>query len=286
MKSVAVIGTALMDTLLVSPSVVHEETCNKVRYFEADGGSMRNVAHNCSLLGIPTVFWAKFGNDILALQMIQRLEEAGCIVHSTLVDAETPHFIQTFDSTHKKTMFSSITDEFYFDSDDAVPTILFDQCDYGLTDQDDPNFLKLLLRKAPRIHWIAVGFIPDSSVMSHFDGVVMNRHEALVHLGNCSFDRYSQLLQEKGFKWGCITLDQSGVLVIDKKSSILKEAHALQSGTDLGCGDAFVSALLLGLIEGNSVIEAAEYGLEAASHTSNVSSSVNPELKSLLTHQK
>jgi len=37
MKSVAVIGTALMDTLLVSPSVVHEETCNKVRYFEADG---------------------------------------------------------------------------------------------------------------------------------------------------------------------------------------------------------------------------------------------------------
>jgi len=74
--------------------------------------------------------------------------------------------------------------------------------------------------------------------------------------------------------------------VIDKKSSILKEAHTLQSGTDLGCGDAFVSAFLLGLIEGNSVIEAAEIGLEAASHTSNVSSSVNPELKSLLTHQK
>ena len=73
MKSVAVIGTALMDTLLLSPSVVREETCNKVRYFEADGGSMRNVAHNCSLLGIPTVFWAKFGNDILALQMIQTL---------------------------------------------------------------------------------------------------------------------------------------------------------------------------------------------------------------------
>jgi len=183
-------------------------------------------------------------------------------------------------------MFSSITDEFYFDSEDAVPTILLDQCDYGITDQDDPDFLKLLLRKAPRIHWIAVGFIPDSSVMSHFDGVVMNRHEALVNLGNCSFDRYSQLLQKIGFKWGCITLDQGGVLVIDKKSSILKEAHTLQSGTDLGCGDAFVSALLLGLIEGNSVIEAAEIGLEAASHTSNVSSSVNPELKSLLTHQK
>ena len=107
-----------------------------------------------------------------------------------------------------------------------------------------------------------------------------------MNLGNCSFDRYSQLLREKGFKWGCITLDQSGVLVIDEKTSILKEALALQQGTDLGCGDAFVSALLLGLMENYPLIEAAELGLAAASHTSNVNSSVNPELKSLLPIQK
>jgi sugar/nucleoside kinase (ribokinase family) len=273
MGSIIAVGTAVIDTVLVSEEVLDNGKCNKVLRTSADGGAIRNVAHNLALLGDDVLFWAKFGNDCEALDMISRLETSGVQVFSKMLNFPSPHFYQIFDNASSM-MISSMSNIFYFNEWDLLPNFLVNAGKIGITDQDDAGFLKKLTSRSPEVRWIAMGFLPPYELKDHFCAVFVNQDEALRNAG--STDAF--LTKASAIGLVVVTLDKEGLIYINKGERHNLEAPVLGKGNTLGMGDALVAGFIHGLNDGLAIEEGLQIGVACAQKTSEVSTSVNLDL--------
>jgi sugar/nucleoside kinase (ribokinase family) len=278
MGSIIAIGTAVIDTVLHTDAVLDVGFCNKVTRSTADGGAIRNVAHNLSLLKDDVLFWAKFGNDTEALDMLTRIEMLGMQVHGKFIDLPTPHFYQLF-SADTSMMISTTTADFYFDKTDLLPTFLVHDEKVGITDQDDSDFLKKLTGRSPEIRWVALGFLPPIELHEKFCAVFINKHEASRYAD--SVDAFFKLAFD--FPLVVVTLDKEGLLYRTKHESLALPAPGLGKGNVLGMGDALVAGFMHEYLRGSPVTESLEFGINCAQKTSEVHTAINPQLAELLT---
>jgi sugar/nucleoside kinase (ribokinase family) len=273
MGSVIAIGTAVIDTVLTSDTSFDANVCNKILRSCADGGAIRNVAHNLSLLGDKVLFWAKFGNDTEALDMITRLENTGVQVHAKVIGIPTPHFYQLIDAGSSM-MISSTTDDFYFDKDDLLPTFLLHDEKYGITDQDDYGFLKRLTDRSPALRWIAMGFLPHPDFQKYFLAVFVNRNEALRN--SATLDAFFMKAAELPLT--VVTLDKEGLVYDYKGKSKSLPAPTLGKGNVLGMGDALIAGFMHRFMKGLPIESCLSFGIECARRTSEVNTAINPDL--------
>ncbi|MHC1735035.1 MAG: PfkB family carbohydrate kinase [Erysipelotrichaceae bacterium] len=267
------IGTAMIDTVLLSPTPFEIGRCTKSTRYPADGGAVRNIAHNLALLGNKVFFWAKFGNDSEALDLITRTETLGIQVHSTIVNAPTPHFYQLI-SNKQSMMASTITDDFYFNRNDLFPTFLLEGQEIGITDQDDPRFLTTLIQRTPKVKWIALGFLPPVELQSSFFAVFANKHEVL-HTSDSIFTFFKNT---SSIPLTCVTMDQDGLRFDYYGKSTYIEAPVLGSGNDIGMGDAMVAGFMHAMANGLSVELSLSFGVKCARKTSDATTAVNPDI--------
>ncbi len=75
MNGVAVIGTSMIDLVVIGRQVFEMEHCNKAQIVRSFGGSMHNVAYNCGCLGLETHFVSKFGRDDAGLAIVNELQK-------------------------------------------------------------------------------------------------------------------------------------------------------------------------------------------------------------------
>lgn len=282
MKSIFILGTSLIDTLLESRTSLHEFGCNKVNMYQSHGGSMRNIAENCALLDIQVHFASKFGNDIHAIEIIKHLEDQQIYVYGPTINKPTPIFTNIFDSS-RNYLYSTITDEFYYHHTDYLPTFAFDDVTFAITDNDDESLLKSLLDKIPS-RWIMSSFIPQEIPLSSLEGIILNRHEVQPYLQGKSFDLLSEELTQKGLNWIIITLDKEGYYYYYNRQGIYV-SNTTEGGYALGCGDAFTSGLLFGLIQNFPLELALQYAQQAASIVLKEPQTINKNIKELFNNE-
>ncbi len=274
MGSVVAIGTAVIDTVLSTHVKLNNELCNKVIRSSADGGAIRNVAHNLALLGDEVLFWAKFGNDLEALDMITRLELLKIQVYAKFINLPTPHFYQLYEQDTSM-MISSTADDFYFNQRDLLPNFLLHDEKFGITDQDDDAFLKKLHDRSPDLRWIALGFLPPHDLINMFIAVFVNKKEALRYAE--STDDFFQKASD--FPLTVVTMDQEGLRYACEDGEIKSlEAPVLGKGNVLGMGDALVAGFLHRYLEGLPIEASLTFAIECARRTSEVTTSVNQEI--------
>ena len=277
MGSIIAIGTAVIDTVLHTDAVLDTKICNKVDRNYADGGAIRNVAHNLSLLQDDVLFWAKFGNDMEALDMLSRTEMLGIQVHGKIINLPTPHFYQLFSADHAM-MISTTTADFYFDKTDLLPTFLIHEEKFGITDQDDYGFLKKLTERSPDIRWVALGFLPEPDLQKKFCAVFVNKNEALRFADTVD----SFFKRASGFPLTVVTLDKEGLVYRSDGVKVSLPAPILGKGSVLGMGDALVAGFLHDYLKGMPVDECLKFGIRCARKTSEVHSAINTDLSQLI----
>lgn len=277
MGSILCVGTAMIDTVLSSKEPIVVGKCNKVTRYTCDGGSIRNVAHNLRLFENDVFFWAKFGNDIEGLELISRQEALGMDVHSTIVDANTPHFYQ-YTTENGPFLASTITDDFDFNSRDLFPTFLLSGQTYGITDQSDPQFLESLVNRTPKIQWIALGFLPPKELLPRFFAVFANRVEAIY--ASSSVDAF--LSSTIDLPLAVVTMDKEGILYQEKKVVRRIPAPVIGPGNDVGMGDALIAGFIHAYLAGLSLELSLYFGVNCARKTSDVLTPVNTQLTDLL----
>lgn len=263
MNGIAVIGTSMMDLVVLCRQAMEMERCNKAQIVRSFGGSMHNVAYNCGCLGLETHFISKFGRDDTGLAIINELQKKTCFVYGPVVNQNTPVFISASDS-EKGLYFSSIQPEFLFQGEaEDLPYCVISECAWGITDQTDPAFLKTLLSKTLQTRWIFSGQIPPEATLEKWEGIVVNRDEMNAYAGAVPMAQAAKALLKKGVSWIIITLDKDGALLVTMEG--IRPYPALQDGAyPLGCGDAFLSGLLLGLSQDKPIEHCLHPALAAA----------------------
>ena len=248
MNGIAVIGTSMIDLVVVGRQAFEMEHCNKAQIVRSFGGSMHNVAYNCGCLGLETHFVSKFGRDDAGLAIVNELQKKTCFVYGPVVNQSTPVFISASDP-EKGLYFSSIQSEFLFHGEgEDLPYCVLGECDWGITDQIDPAFLTTLLAKTPQTRWIFSGQIPPEATLDKWEGIVLNRDEMTAYAGSVPMAQAAKALLKKGVSWIIITLDKDGALLVTLDG--IRPYPAEKDGAyPLGCGDAFLSGLLLGLTQ-------------------------------------
>ncbi|MEA5026845.1 MAG: carbohydrate kinase family protein [Erysipelotrichaceae bacterium] len=279
MSNIVIIGTSVLDQIMNLRKEFSDYGCNKVDITVSHGGSMRNVAENCALLKIPVDFISKFGNDAPALDIISHLNKQQVIVHGPTVDQPTPIFIKV--NGNRELMFATTTPAFSFNRQDSFPTALLKNAEYGITDNSDPDFLHFLYEHSDNLKWILSAFIPHYSMLKQTEGIILNQRELADYLQDNNLSDYLLYLNDCGLKWLIITEGNKGCTLVRHRE--IKHYPAIEKeGNSLGCGDAFLSGIIYGLLKSWDWDRILDFAQEAALITLDTNTSVNQKISSLI----
>lgn len=284
MGKVGIIGTVMVDQIMQARYKIGEARCNKMNMTTAFGGAMRNVAWNLGLLKHEVHFITKMGNDMTAIEAQKDLEKNHVFVYPVSYNGPTPTFITAFDA-EKELMFSTIQEDYYIDKEDLFQTVAINTCEYGITDRNDPAFLRKLFDRTPNMKWILCKPVSSSQVISSAHGMIINRYEMMSISKDQSLDMAAQELIMKGLKWLVVTLDHEGAMFYDKKGAHYYPIEEKRVYSTLGCGDAFISGFVHGLCEKKSLHQCMLLGLDASDIILSVPSATDEKLIELL-HSK
>jgi len=263
MKSIAVVGTIVYDQVLTARTLILPNQCNKMNLADAIGGSMHNVAWNLATLNAETHFITKLGNDELALKAYQDLDNRKCFIYGPTLPFPTPRFFIMQDPT-KEEMFCTITEDFFFHQDDLTYSSAISHCSYGITDQGDEEFLNKLIQSTPKTRWILSGFVPSPTLLNQIEGIFINEWELLRDSNKATLEEAANDCLEYGCKWIAVTKGKEGATLFSNTTVNYPLSNASQSLNTLGCGDAFASGTLYGLLNDYPIEEAITYGMTAA----------------------
>ncbi len=264
MKSITIIGTVLFDEVLTSNNSYLPTGCNKMNLTTSFGGSMHNVAWNCSTLKVPCHFFSKFGNDALAYQVRENLMNRGAMVYGPTIDLPTPRFY-TISHSNKQQLFSTITPDFFFNKHDTVDETILHHSAYIVSDSTNSEFIANLIEFNPEGKYILSGNIPHPVLLPYIQGLVLNEQEFNNYAQTQNADDYASKIIKAGVNWLIITLGERGCIYYcaNKKRSF--DTEPSNSQYTLGCGDAFLSGILYGLALNLPIESTIPLGLKAAS---------------------
>ncbi len=261
---IAVLGTSCIDRVILARNgLVNFQTTTQVTETDSFGGSMHNVAYHLGVLGLDCHFISKFGNDDLSKAIINDLKTNGVTCHSVLVDAPCPIF-SCIQDIQKKMYLSSVDSRYFFDEKDQIDSIILNDIDYGITDNNNPIFLKSLLDANKKIKWILNARQIDYSLMKNLEGYILNREEAKRYEPELNQDEFAKKCLDAGLKWIVITMDKDGLCFYNQDTKQHFSSLTGGQGVTLGCGDAFSTGMLYGLSKKLNPLDSVIYGLKAS----------------------
>lgn len=291
--NITVIGESNIDIAVKPHGELNAKGCTPSSIAFHHGGVARNIAHNLCLLGHEVHLASVFGDDSLALSMMEECEQLGIdlSLSSQYADAKSPIFLSFNDEVGN--MQSAVSDialngcldvEWLRDRIDAINrsdlvvadtllsvealTFLIDHCLVPLyVDTVSPN-RALLLTEAMKQSW-------KKSVYA----LKCNLAEAQSMTGTINPEDAIKLLCAKGIEEVYLTMGEDGVCFGSKKGSRRFAAIEVEAVNVTGSGDAFFAGVIHAHAIGIKGMESVDYGLKAACHNAKSEAPVNPTLR-------
>lgn len=291
--NITVIGESNIDIAVKPHGELNAKGCTPSSIAFHHGGVARNIAHNLCLLGHEVQLASVFGDDSLALSMMEECEQLGIdlSLSSQYADAKSPIFLSFNDEVGK--MQSAVSDialngcldvEWLRDRIDAINrsdlvvadtllsmealTFLIDHCLVPLyVDTVSPN-RALLLTEAMKRTW-------KKSVFA----LKCNLAEAQSMTGANEPEEAARLLNSIGIEEVYLTMGEDGVCFGSKKGSRRFAAIEVDAVNVTGSGDAFFAGVIHAHALGIKGMESVDYGLKAACHNAKSEAPVNPTLR-------
>ncbi len=264
------------------------------------GGAGRNIAHNMALLGMDVHLVTAFGDDLAGRKITTSCGNLGI---------DITHSLQVSDrATSTRLRLTA--------PDGAAEYALSDA---GIYDQLTPAFLasrlpflnnaQLLVIDAnlpeATITWLAENCRPPiladpvsaakavklRGILSRIHTLKANRHETeglsgIPLTSRNNIERAADVLLAAGLHRIFITLGADGVFAADRRERFFLPALPGKLVDPIGCGDAFMAAIVWAFPEGISLENTARTGLSAASIAMESADTVNPSLCAAQVHQR
>ena len=276
--NITVIGESNIDIAVKPHGELNAKGCTPSSIAFHHGGVARNIAHNLCLLGHEVHLASVFGDDSLALSMMEECEQLGIdlSLSSQYADAKSPIFLSFNDEVGN--MQSAVSDialngcldvEWLRDRIDAINrsdlvvadtllsvealTFLIDHCLVPLyLDAVSPN-RALLLNEALKNSW-----------KKSFQALKCNLAEAQAMTGLSSADEAAKTLVSKGIKEVYLTMGEDGVCYADKKGCRHFPAIEAKALNVMGSGDAFLAGVVHAHAQGRLGDDAISFGIDMA----------------------
>ncbi|WP_455661791.1 carbohydrate kinase [Pradoshia sp.] len=295
-KRIVCIGGANMDRKSSLEKAFRLETSNPVRTTSTLGGVARNIAENLGRMGADVHFLTVVGDDRDGKDILQRTGEYVKILPSLeMVGQTTGTYTAILDEYGNMTV--ALADMGIYETVD-IPFIEKRWSHIAASSMVllDTNFPKEVISYIIRRcgdEGIPVAVVPVSIPkldrlprdMSGLEWLILNREEAEELSGlSVSDDDSVQLAAGKILAQGArnivITRSEKGLYYTnDKGESGYLVGQPADSVVDVtGAGDSLASGIMLGAIEGYSILEACQYGMACASMTIQSTETVSPAL--------
>lgn len=277
MSEIAVIGSSWMEEFIEltdAPTPQGEQPC-RIHLYPA--GDMRTTAHTLGLLHASCTFCTKYGNDMDAVQIWNDLNDLQVMLFGPTLNQPTPRRIIINSHTNRKVLVHQAP-EFTFTADDLMPHPAISACEYAITDLADPRVVKQMIEKSPQVKWIISRNIPDRTVMTSCEGLILTLDD-ISKLGPAKeFDRICYRFCALGCRWVIIYLNDKGVYVYRQGHGTPYSSKRHGEGYENGCYSAFMAGLLSALAKHQPLEPSVLFGLVADAAVYQCEGSTNPNL--------
>lgn len=295
-RSVLVIGGAVVDRKYRAFEPVRADTSNPVSSGRTFGGVGRNVAEQLARAGIATRFASAVGDDDNGRALLAHLKAAGADVSGVAVlsGAPTAEYVAVLEpdgSLHAGLADMAIFDRIApADLDRLAPA--FAASDWVFFDANLPARVLAAIvergrRGGCRIAADAVSVAKARKLPGDLTGIdllFLNRDEAHAVLGETEPhggppERIAEALVARGAAAVVLTLGAAGLVIARRASPPVRVAAEPAAVVDVtGAGDALVAGTLARLVAGDDLVSAAAVGARLAALTVAGAASVHPTL--------
>lgn len=294
-KDIIAIGGANVDRKFHIDGTVQYGTSNPAYLTESVGGVARNIAENLGRLGNTVKLITTFGQDQDA-NMIQQVSN-GFInfdLSETLPDRKTGSYSAVLDSNGELVL--AMADMGIYDY--LLPNLLMKHeaaiinAKCIIVDLNCPKETLIYLQDVVSKRNTPFIIVPVSSpkmknMPNDLKGVsyfICNRDEAEMYLNTeiineLDYEKAIKGLLEQGAENVVITLGSQGVIAGNKKEIKRFPAYEVTHIEDVtGAGDAFVSAVVHGVLHGEDFFDAVQFGLYNSAKTLEIDKTVRENL--------
>jgi ribokinase len=278
--NIVVVGSLNMDVVAVASRIpVPGETIIGNKYFTAAGGKGANQAFAAAKLGGDTAMIGRIGDDAFGQEMRQALSSVGCNVSGIGVIPGTSGVALIFvaeTGQNSIVVVPGANDAF---TPEHVDASLFQGAKTVLLQLENPIETVIAAAEKARLAGVRVILDPapapaeplPSRLLKAIDIVTPNETEASILVGlppsrlsPKQAVEVARKLQDAGANTVIVKLGDQGCVIADGESAILHPAPEVNAIDTVGAGDVFNAALAVGLSEGLSLSDAAEFANAAA----------------------
>jgi pseudouridine kinase len=296
-RHVLVIGATLLDTKGKPLAGMEPGTSNPAFIRHSRGGTARNVAENLGRLGAEVLLVSAVGDDQTGRLLIDQTAEAGVDVEhiQTVSDCNTGSYIAVLDEDGSLSValddvavMDSLTAGYLYQN----RRLFRDACLVMIDGSLNPGTLETAFRLAQQYD-VPICADPSSTrlaykLLGHLGGLhllVPNEVEAAALSGVdfAGFDpdaslEVALLLTRLGVRTVVVTLSDFGLVYATSDETGYIPARYSEMIDSTGTGDAVTAAIMFGMINDLSNIEAIRLGAAAASLTLQSNDTVVPDL--------
>jgi ribokinase len=243
------------------------------------GGKGANQAVAARRAGAEVTFLTAFGDDAFGREIRDRYFDEGIdLRHARIVDSDPSGVALIFVGDDGENLIGvamganvRLTTGWV----DELPDEVFEPPDVLLVSLEVPN--DVVLRTIERAHAAGMRVVLNpapaspalvsTGILAKVDLLTPNQTEAEILTARGGTSEHSGLaeaLGDLGVKSVVLTLGDQGCLVLEGKTRTLLPSHRVEAVDTVGAGDAFNGALVVGLAEGLSLVEAATRANAAA----------------------
>ncbi|WP_462406149.1 carbohydrate kinase [Gracilibacillus sp. Marseille-QA3620] len=298
-KRIVCIGGANMDRKSSLEKAFRLETSNPVQTTSTLGGVARNIAENLGRIGADVHLLTVVGDDREGKDVLARTGEYVKILPSLEIAGHTTGTYTAILDEHGN-MAVAFADMGIYDAVD-IPFIEkrwshIAASSMVLLDTNFPKEIISYIIGRCADEGIPVSVVPVSipkldrlpENLSGLEWLILNREEAEVLSGLTVNDDESvreagAKILARGVRHVIITRSEKGLYFInDKGEEGFLTGQPADSVVDVtGAGDSLAAGIMLGAIEGHSILESCQYGMSSASITIQSKETVSPSLNRL-----
>ncbi|GAA5222353.1 ribokinase [Membranihabitans marinus] len=279
---IIVVGSSNMDMVVKTNHIpVPGETVLGGEFFMNPGGKGANQAVAVARLNADVAFVSKIGDDIFGKQSMQLFEEEGIDIQGMVSDENGPSGVAliTVDKDGENSIVVAPGANGKLMPEEVIPTLnKIDNISILLMQLEIPMNTVREVAEYGRSNNITVVVNPApmhgdlAEMLPLIDIITPNAKEAEMLAGIPVVDVESAkeaalLIYESGVKKVVVTIGRHGALIVDNGEVIHVPATEVETVDTTAAGDSFNGALVVGLSEGKTLLEAVQFACAAAAIT-------------------
>jgi pseudouridine kinase len=289
-KSVTVFGAANTDLVGFPETSLAFSDSNKGQIKMLPGGVGRNIAENLTRLGQKVSLISVLGDDIFKDFLLKHSEQTGIGMHESIIIPEYSSAVFSAILNRNNDLAVAIADMKIYDH--LSPDLFYgefpsmEQADFAVLETNFPSsVLDYLVNRYPGKKWILDTVSGDKAkrcepVLSQLYVLKTNLLEAEVITGISSktpdYRPMVEFFLNEGVQNVFITLGKEGVIYGNRQGIHYQPPVPSKVINTIGAGDAFLSGIVFGIIQGMDLNQTAKLGLITAGLTVQTEEVVSP----------